>query len=294
MALGNVLIVGAHWMLRQGLKDTLKRLDLVIVGEGDELDDAWGSNPGMTKPNIVLVIAGQAGQFETALDAACEAKRKFITAKVAIWSETASGENVSAAIRAGADALLSSTLSSRFLGNSLQLVLLGHKLFPTLPAQDSDDEHAAMDEPAGRPVPMLPLVPSTLPAPLPVSADHSPPPASCVIKLEDHVFPNRPQDPVAGLAWSNGRPGPRGAQPSTVPSDREWEILRCLSSGKPNKAIARELNIAETTVKVHIKSLLRKLSVSNRTQAAIWALNHGDGAAPDVKPLLLPAQLHSK
>jgi DNA-binding NarL/FixJ family response regulator len=56
-------------------------------------------------------------------------------------------------------------------------------------------------------------------------------------------------------------------------SDRENQILGCLVSGMPNKLIARKLNIAEATVKVHIKGLLRKLRVSNRTQAAILALN---------------------
>jgi two-component system nitrate/nitrite response regulator NarL len=41
--------------------------------------------------------------------------------------------------------------------------------------------------------------------------------------------------------------------------------------------IANHLNITEATVKVHLKSLLRKINASNRTQAAIWALNNGIG-----------------
>ena len=58
-------------------------------------------------------------------------------------------------------------------------------------------------------------------------------------------------------------------------SDREQEILRCLVYGDANKVIANRLNITEATVKVHMKSLLRKIKAGNRTQAAIWALNHG-------------------
>lgn len=65
---------------------------------------------------------------------------------------------------------------------------------------------------------------------------------------------------------------------SQAPSPREAEILQRLLQGQPNKIIARELGITETTVKVHLKSLLRKISVSNRTQAAIWALNNGYSA----------------
>src|ERR1700759_1659394 len=54
-------------------------------------------------------------------------------------------------------------------------------------------------------------------------------------------------------------------------SDREGQILRCLVRGQSNKVIARELGIAEATVKVHVKGLLRKLRTANRTQAAVWA-----------------------
>ncbi len=57
-------------------------------------------------------------------------------------------------------------------------------------------------------------------------------------------------------------------------SAREFYILRCLTEGSANKVIARECEIAEGTVKVHVKAILRKLKVKNRTQAAIWALNN--------------------
>ena len=58
-------------------------------------------------------------------------------------------------------------------------------------------------------------------------------------------------------------------------SSRETEILRYLSSGLPNKMIARELNVAETTVKAHIKMILKKTKAGNRTQAAIWCITNG-------------------
>jgi two-component system nitrate/nitrite response regulator NarL len=61
-------------------------------------------------------------------------------------------------------------------------------------------------------------------------------------------------------------------------SQREVQILRCLLSGDSNKMIANQLNITEATVKVHLKSLLRKVGCSNRTQAAIWGMNNGIGS----------------
>jgi two-component system nitrate/nitrite response regulator NarL len=57
-------------------------------------------------------------------------------------------------------------------------------------------------------------------------------------------------------------------------SGREVEILRSLMEGESNKTIARKLDIAEATIKVHVKSILRKVQVKNRTQAAMWATAH--------------------
>lgn len=56
---------------------------------------------------------------------------------------------------------------------------------------------------------------------------------------------------------------------------REQEILRHLARGQSNKEIARELDVTEGTVKVHIKAILKKLDMSNRTQAAIYAHEKG-------------------
>lgn len=58
---------------------------------------------------------------------------------------------------------------------------------------------------------------------------------------------------------------------------REGDILAQLASGLSNKEIARELNLAESTVKIHIQSILKKLGLSNRVQAAIYAVEHDLG-----------------
>src|SRR6266702_2882009 len=63
-------------------------------------------------------------------------------------------------------------------------------------------------------------------------------------------------------------------------SPREKSILRCLIEGDSNKCIARKIDIAEATVKVHVKAILRKIRVHNRTQAAIWGVNHGSLTRP--------------
>jgi DNA-binding NarL/FixJ family response regulator len=64
-------------------------------------------------------------------------------------------------------------------------------------------------------------------------------------------------------------------------SPREKSILQCLIEGHSNKSIARKIDIAEATVKVHVKAILRKIRVQNRTQAAIWAMNNRSPAGPE-------------
>src|SRR5215471_3166875 len=58
-------------------------------------------------------------------------------------------------------------------------------------------------------------------------------------------------------------------------SVRERSILNCLIDGYSNKAIARKIGISDATVKVHVKAILRKARLRNRTQAAIWAISNG-------------------
>ena len=67
-------------------------------------------------------------------------------------------------------------------------------------------------------------------------------------------------------------------------SPREFDVLCCLMAGYPNKVIARKLDVCEATVKVHVKAILRKLNVRNRTQAAIWAKSRGIGISSSVTP----------
>src|SRR5215469_11351592 len=83
----------------------------------------------------------------------------------------------------------------------------------------------------------------------------------------ERVFPRdvarRAQAPTPGT-----EPRSNGAHLSP----REKEILSDVVAGHSNKVIARHLEITEATVKVHLKSVLRKIRMENRTQAAIWAL----------------------
>jgi len=97
-----------------------------------------------------------------------------------------------------------------------------------------------------------------------------------LVMLGEAVFPAD----VANLLITTGveRAPPAGTKaqpPSNELSKREVQILRCLLAGQSNKAIARNLSITESTVKMHFKNVMRKIHAQNRTQAAVWAIQNG-------------------
>jgi len=61
-------------------------------------------------------------------------------------------------------------------------------------------------------------------------------------------------------------------------STRQAAVLQALIDGTPNKVIARQLKLSEATVKLHVKEVLRKIHVSNRTQAAVWAIKRASNS----------------
>ncbi len=79
---------------------------------------------------------------------------------------------------------------------------------------------------------------------------------------------------VARRLMSSLREGPVD-DPAAELTSRELEVLRLVASGKPNKQIAAELTISERTARTHVSRILRKLRLSSRTQAALWAVREG-------------------
>jgi DNA-binding NarL/FixJ family response regulator len=89
---------------------------------------------------------------------------------------------------------------------------------------------------------------------------------------QTHVDPH-----VAGKLFSNVAQSPVGVDTSVVKnlSEREREVLCLLARGLTNAAIAEQLHLSEGTVRNHVSSLLAKLDVADRTQAALIALRYG-------------------
>ena len=78
--------------------------------------------------------------------------------------------------------------------------------------------------------------------------------------------------------------GANAARHSPEFTERQYAVLVCLCQGDPNKVIGRKLGMTETTVKVHVREIMRKLGVSNRTQVAIAAAHVCSDGAVELDP----------
>jgi DNA-binding NarL/FixJ family response regulator len=79
-----------------------------------------------------------------------------------------------------------------------------------------------------------------------------------------------PLDPRVAGALLPSRTDP----PEEVLSEREQEVLLLAAQGLANKQIGRRLGISESTVKVHLGNIYRRIGVTDRTSAALWARDH--------------------
>jgi DNA-binding NarL/FixJ family response regulator len=82
-------------------------------------------------------------------------------------------------------------------------------------------------------------------------------------------------DPVVARTLMSSLHERRDDDPISELTSRELDVLRLVATGKPNKQIAAELAISERTARTHVSRILRKLQLSSRTQAALWAVREG-------------------
>ncbi len=97
------------------------------------------------------------------------------------------------------------------------------------------------------------------------------------IKSMELVMMGETVFPPAFLSFVLDPEGNRLSQ--AAPREEDHQAI-LLIEGDSNKCIARKIDIAEATVKVHVKAILRKIRVQNRTQAAIWGMNNGSLIRP--------------
>jgi two-component system nitrate/nitrite response regulator NarL len=207
------LVVDSSRLFREGLRHLLTGTQFDIALECTSLSEANAQLERGFKPQLALA------EFEATddwLDSLKALRSAAPESRIVVLSNALAAPALAQALDAGADGYLLKNISLQGLTQSLELAMLGEKVFPTQLATLLAEGKANSERPMFR-----------------------------------------------------GNSRPNGL------SERETAILRCLVSGYPNKVIADQLQMTEASVKVHLKAVLRKIQASNRTQAAIWAINNG-------------------
>lgn len=258
MARGSILIVDPNQLFREGLKQLLLKARFSISGDGKNLTEAVG-NVAASKPADLIILTLEPGEGMEAGLAQIELIRRSLPSikLVALTASLSSGEFLQA-MRAGVDAVLTNDISAAVLQASLELVMQSQQIFL------APLNHLLAAVTAG------PTAEATVGEPKTLTQEEK-----LDVGEASNVVPFTPPPSVSNGAKVPAVPDTSGERSNTPSlSEREGQILRFLVKGYSNKAIARELKIAETTVKVHVKGLMRKVRAANRTQVAIWAMNH--------------------
>jgi len=241
----DILIVDRNQLFLEGLGQLLRSFNFAVLESAKNLQDLRPrSLPN--QPEILLYGIEGNTDLDLQLERVCCAWAGASLPRVVILTPLLDRNLLLRAAAAGIDAVLSKDISGEILRRTLELVMLGQQVFPPTPAESKAYPEVVTPTPAHGAVLIAQSSPKDTP-PL--------------------IVPSVPSGPhlVNGLWPGMGAPGHARAHFS----EREDQILRRLFAGEPNKVIARDLGITEGTVKVHVKSLCRKLGATNRTQAAI-------------------------
>jgi len=266
-----ILLVGKNELLLEGLRQILIGADFYVAATAPSIDVALTSV--LAEDLRILLIfnvdvdqnamVAQLGRFK-------ERRPSAFVLLLADYFEL-SDDNVVAAFRSGANAYVMNPSCNKLI-KSLELVIAGETILPPTTLSLLLRRH---DQLASR---------KTAFAGIEVGSGGSQShPLNLVLREHDELAASEfEQSAVMHIS-----PAPL-LEPSNSHdprlSAREQCILRYLIEGDSNKLIARKTDIAEATVKVHVKALIRKIRVNNRTQAAVWGMNQksankGDQAA---------------
>jgi two-component system, NarL family, nitrate/nitrite response regulator NarL len=263
-----IMVVVRGQLFRDGIQSVLQSPDRLIIADCETLGHVASKLDTLPTPDLFVVGSGSEPMFEL-LASIRKLRQRVPEAKWLVLSPRTDSHMLRETLDAGVDGLLHEDSPGEVLRLLTRLVLLGHSFVPASLARvlsgqaatpGTQSLHQDIDREASDTFvsPSLDIT-NTLTAR--ASAESSP--------ARSEVAPQLPSGLIPDRNASSGNPeGRRQIELSA----RENEILGCLVSGHSNKIIARKLDIAEATVKVHVKGLLRKMQVSNRTQAAIRAI----------------------
>lgn len=276
MTKANVLLADSNLLLREGLKSILAGSDLSVVGEVHNLSAAstWLMNE---KIAIDLLICDPADDVEQAIPGLSDIVQTYPRCKIVIFTRKLTDGWLAMSQECGLSGVIMHDMPPEAMLPALEVVLLGGQVLASQSLTEKLGPGFAFPPKDTKPSPA-----GVARKPIPAAASpHCVPVVAARNALEEALYETK--DKLAGPTLAKGihlvapispTGSPMPARDEVLLSGRERQILNCLKEGLSNKCIARNLNIAEATVKVHLKSLLRKMKVSNRTQAAMWAVTH--------------------
>jgi two-component system, NarL family, nitrate/nitrite response regulator NarL len=233
------VVVHPSRVFREGLKTILSKSPFDPVCSVSSIDDVPATVGSRGERVLVLMDVRDGDNLREALSAA---KAKFPDGQVVVVGDSRRRELVTTAIASEATSFVDENVATSALIKQLELIAQGVPMISVLLLKRLLGNGFA--PPSVEAVPTLEALERIRNATRQKNRQVEPP------DTDDEARPNRQL------------------------SGREATILNALVQGTPNKSIAYELNITEATVKVHVKAILRKIQVKNRTQAAIWAVHH--------------------
>jgi two-component system, NarL family, nitrate/nitrite response regulator NarL len=249
-----ILVVAPAGLFREVIQSALQSLGHAVIGSCESLDQIV-SAPEMRPSPDLLVVCGYGAEHPIELGSSMRRLRLRIpTAKWIFMGSDAASTLLREALDAGADGLLFDESPLEVVQSLISLVLLGHSFIPT-PMARILSEHSAQvrrDD----------------------VLDHD-----ALLYWDDGGAASKLHvDPAQSNSLAN-HPSRRvaAAPEERVQFDltpREREILHWIALGMSNQRIAEMLEITSPRVKSHLKTLYRKMKVSNRSQAAIKALRY--------------------
>lgn len=251
------IIVEPHLLVREALESLIKNYHYRVVCSVGSTAEIVGS-PGMVRDVPQLVVLG--GSTDDAVGDAVSIRKLWPDSKIVLLIEHISASDFQSLLMSELDGCVPLFASPETLIRTLDLVTIeGARVVVTASSSTSAIRRSPKQ------MSRQPDVGGT---------EHVTESISLVA-----LPPTRPTVNGCGDADLNNHQGDTHEAPALQDhprlSDREAQILEGLVQGHANKVIARSCDITEATVKVHMKSILRKIQVANRTQAAVWALEHG-------------------
>lgn len=288
MPLRNIstIIVDPHMLVREGLTSLIANYSYRVVGSYNSAEDI--QETAFANEGEKLVILG-AQAVDRAITEADRIRKLWPDGKIVLLLERISAEDFQKLFSSTIDGCIPLYVSQEVLARTLDLVMADDARImvvtevPRSSVQaDTGTDSAAFVDKDQTDAGDEPRYPDPSIVPFRHHHDGNSNGVTSALSYNGHIHTGDPPDDALRQARPRSRP---------KLSEREIQILDGLVKGHANKLIARECAITEATVKVHMKSILRKIQVTNRTQAAIWAIEHGYTAA-DLNDRLLKATEH--